>query len=289
MGKKSEGLTTPSTDFLEKTPQKTQAAGAGEKQILVDCSSMPVGIMNQDSDDDWETDPDYVNNMSEEQQRWGGARDTGTLDMDKFREEIRQEDSQAGIKRQQEDGYKSSTGYGGKFGVQKDRMDKSAMGHDFIAKVDKHDSQKDYKTGFGGKFGVQTDRVDKSALGWEHVEKVDKHNSQQDYKDGFGGKFGVGAQNDKSALGWEHHEKVDKHESQKDYKTGFGGQFGVQTDRVDKSAVGWEHHEKVDKHESQTDYKTGFGGQYGVQSDRVDKTAVGWDHNEKVDKHESQA
>ena len=69
--------------------------------------------------------------------------------------------------------------YGGKFGVQKDRMDKSAMGHDFIAKVDKHDSQKDYKTGFGGKFGVQSDRVDKSAMGWEHVEKVDKHNSQQ--------------------------------------------------------------------------------------------------------------
>ena len=74
----------------------------------------------QDSDDDWETDPDHVNVMSEEQQRlvitilitivfvikvimisvkiimtfiniiencirWGGARDTGTLDMDKFR------------------------------------------------------------------------------------------------------------------------------------------------------------------------------------------------------------
>ena len=56
----------------------------------------------QDSDDDWETDPDHINVMSEEQQRyllifkrkrgeeenilrWGGARDTGTLDMDKFR------------------------------------------------------------------------------------------------------------------------------------------------------------------------------------------------------------
>ena len=65
----------------------------------------------QDDDDDWETDPDYVNNMSEEQQRWGGARDTGTLDMDKFREEIKQEDSQAALKRQQEDGYKSSTGW----------------------------------------------------------------------------------------------------------------------------------------------------------------------------------
>ena len=37
----------------------------------------------------------------------------------------------------------------------------------------------DYKAGFGGKFGVQTDRVDKSALGWEHHEKVDKHESQK--------------------------------------------------------------------------------------------------------------
>jgi hypothetical protein len=30
----------------------------------------------------------------------------------------------------------------------------------------------DYKTGFGGKFGVQTDRVDKTAVGWDHNEKV---------------------------------------------------------------------------------------------------------------------
>ena len=38
-----------------------------------------------DDDDDWETDPDFVNNMSEEQQRWGGARDTGVLDMNQVR------------------------------------------------------------------------------------------------------------------------------------------------------------------------------------------------------------
>ena len=37
----------------------------------------------------------------------------------------------------------------------------------------------DYKTGFGGQFGVQTDRVDKSAAGWDHVEKVEKHASQK--------------------------------------------------------------------------------------------------------------
>ncbi len=36
----------------------------------------------------------------------------------------------------------------------------------------------DYKTGFGGKFGVQSDRVDKSALSWDHHEKLNKHESQ---------------------------------------------------------------------------------------------------------------
>lgn len=35
------------------------------------------------------------------------------------------------------------------------------MGHDYIAKVEKHESQRDYSTGFGGKFGVQSDRQDK--------------------------------------------------------------------------------------------------------------------------------
>lgn len=37
----------------------------------------------------------------------------------------------------------------------------------------------DYSTGFGGKYGVQTDRKDKSAVGWEHQEKLEKHESQQ--------------------------------------------------------------------------------------------------------------
>lgn len=43
----------------------------------------------------------------------------------------------------------------------------------------KHVSQKDYASGFGGKFGVQKDRQDKSAVGWDHVEKVEKHESQK--------------------------------------------------------------------------------------------------------------
>jgi cortactin len=38
---------------------------------------------------------------------------------------------------------------------------------------------KDYVKGFGGKFGVQTDRQDKSALGWDHQEKLQLHESQK--------------------------------------------------------------------------------------------------------------
>jgi len=207
-------------------------------------------LANGDDDDDWETDPDYVNEMSEEQQRWGGARDTGVLDMDKFREEVQRE-SNAAMKKKASLDPQASMGYGGKFGVESDRMDKSALGHDYQAPLVKHASQKDYATGFGGKYGVQKGSFDQSALGWDHIEKVDKHDSQVDYKSGFGGKFGV--QNDrvdKSALGWDHVEKVEKHDSQKDYKSGFGGKFGVQT-QSDKSALGWDHVEKVEKHDSQ--------------------------------------
>lgn len=37
----------------------------------------------------------------------------------------------------------------------------------------------DYSKGFGGKFGVQADRQDKSAVGWDYQEKLQKHESQK--------------------------------------------------------------------------------------------------------------
>lgn len=40
----------------------------------------------------------------------------------------------------------------------------------------------DYSKGFGGKFGVQDDRKDKSAVGWDYVEAPQKHESQLDHK-----------------------------------------------------------------------------------------------------------
>ncbi|XP_063701165.1 hematopoietic lineage cell-specific protein [Culicoides brevitarsis] len=200
-----------------------------------------INVQSNEETDDWETDPDFVNEINEEEQRYGkGGKTAGAINMDQLREETEKADADK-KKREYEQGPKASLGYGGKFGVQKDRMDKSAVGHDYIGKVEKHESQKDYKTGFGGQFGVQKDRVDKSAAGFDHIEKVEKHESQKDYKAGFGGQFGVQKDRvDKSAVGWDHVEKVEKHESQKDYKTGFGGKFGVQKDRMDKSAVGFQ-------------------------------------------------
>lgn len=42
-----------------------------------------------------------------------------------------------------------------------------------------HESQTDAVKGFGGKFGVQEDRVDKNAVGWEYHEKLQQHGSQK--------------------------------------------------------------------------------------------------------------
>ena len=36
----------------------------------------------------------------------------------------------------------------------------------------------DYSKGFGGKYGVQKDRVDKSAVGYDHKVELGKHESQ---------------------------------------------------------------------------------------------------------------
>lgn len=245
-------------------------------------------------DDDWETDPDFVNDVTEEEQRWGSKTVEGSghvsdaVNIQELREQVTQDDA-AYKKKVLEEQPKASFGYGGKFGVQNDRMDKSAVGNDYLVSLHKHASQTDSVKGFGGKFGVQKDRQDKSAVGWEYHESLQKHASQKDYSTGFGGKFGVQKElQDKSAVGWEFHEKTQKHASQTDYAHGFGGKFGVQSDRQDPSALGWDHVEKLEKHESQKDYAKGFGGKYGVQADRKDKCALGWEEVTKPEAHPSQ-
>jgi cortactin len=162
-----------------------------------------VNVQQNQDDDDWETDPDFVNDVTEQEQRWGSKTVEGSgrqeaLDLKQLRSNVKQEDVKV------------------KEGFQ-------------------HVSQKDAAKGFGGKYGVQTDRKDKSAQGWDYHEKLQQHQSQTDATKGFGGKFGVQKDRvDKSAKGWDYHEKLQQHESQTDATKGFGGKYGVQKDRVDK-------------------------------------------------------
>ncbi|XP_016041777.1 src substrate cortactin isoform X4 [Erinaceus europaeus] len=195
--------------------------------------------------DDWETDPDFENDVSEKEQRWGAKTVQGSghqehINIHQLRENVFQE-HQTLKEKELEAGPKASHGYGGKFGVEQDRMDKSAVGHEYQAKLAKHCSQVDSVRGFGGKFGVQVDRVDQSAVGFEYQGKTEKHASQKDYSSGFGGKYGVQADRvDKSAVGFDYQGRTEKHESQRDYAKGFGGKYGVQQDRMDKNASTFE-------------------------------------------------
>uniref|UniRef100_A0A8D1KQ14 Cortactin n=1 Tax=Sus scrofa TaxID=9823 RepID=A0A8D1KQ14_PIG len=279
-------------------PPRTAAPGLCDAtlpfQMWKASAGHTVSIAQDDGGaDDWETDPDFVNDVSEKEQRWGAKTVQGSghqehINIHKLRENVFQE-HQTLKEKELETGPRASHGYGGKFGVEQDRMDKSAVGHEYQSKLSKHCSQVDSVRGFGGKFGVQVDRVDQSAVGFEYQGKTEKHASQKDYASGFGGKYGVQSDRvDKSAVGFDYQGKTEKHESQKDYVKGFGGKFGVQTDRQDKCALGWDHQEKLQLHESQKDYKTGFGGRFGVQSERQDSCAVGFDYKEKLAKHESQ-
>ncbi|XP_062415540.1 src substrate protein p85-like isoform X1 [Pungitius pungitius] len=265
--------------------------------------------------DDWETDPDFENDVSEQEQRWGAKTIEGSgrkehISIAELRDKVAVEHEQV---KQKDHTPKASYGYGGKFGVEKDRMDKVALGNDYVAQVEQHSSQKDAARGFGGKFGVQKDRVDKSAMGFEYKGEVQQHASQKgeppppppppppltripfdpeaprdvmslnvhvvlsDHSKGFGGKYGVEKEKvDKAALGYDYKGETEKHQSQKDYSKGFGGKFGVEKDNVDKAALGYDYKSKTEKHQSQKDYSAGFGGRYGVQADRMDKSAVGF-------------
>uniref|UniRef100_A0A8C9ZWD3 Cortactin n=1 Tax=Sander lucioperca TaxID=283035 RepID=A0A8C9ZWD3_SANLU len=123
-----------------------------------------VNVAVNEEGDDWETDPDFENDVSETEQRWGAKTVEGSghqehIDIHKLRDTVSTEHTSL-RKKELDKMPKASHGYGGKFGVQQDRMDKSAVGHDYQSKLSKHCSQTDTSKGFGGKFGVQADRVD---------------------------------------------------------------------------------------------------------------------------------
>lgn len=59
-----------------------------------------------------------------------------------------------------------------------------SQGDDFVAERLKQNSSLlslDYSKGFGGKYGVDKDKVDKSAVGFEYQGKTEKHESQKGF------------------------------------------------------------------------------------------------------------
>ncbi len=53
------------------------------------------------------------------------------------------------------------------------------MGYEHREEMAKHASQKDYAVGFGGKYGVQKDRMDASSAGYNEMESGGQHESQK--------------------------------------------------------------------------------------------------------------
>uniref|UniRef100_A0A2K5KGK3 Hematopoietic lineage cell-specific protein n=1 Tax=Colobus angolensis palliatus TaxID=336983 RepID=A0A2K5KGK3_COLAP len=151
-----------------------------------------VSVSVETQGDDWDTDPDFVNDISEKEQRWGaktieGSGRTEHINIHQLRNKVSEEHDVL-KKKEMESGPKASHGYGGRFGVERDRMDKSAVGHEYVAEVEKHSSQTDAAKGFGGKYGVERDRADK-------------------YAKGFGGQYGIQKDRvDKSAVGFNEME-----------------------------------------------------------------------------------
>lgn len=96
--------------------------------------------MNTDFDD-WETDPDFIRDMGEIDQRWGSKRTVGSINMNELIDEVRRDHQKMREKFQHPSQRDHSEGFGGKFGVQHDRKDQSAHDYDYHEKLSKHTSQ----------------------------------------------------------------------------------------------------------------------------------------------------
>ncbi len=84
-----------------------------------------------------------------------GSGRLGSIDIERLREDVKKDTI---IKKdEQHSSTKPSLGYGGKFGVQNDRVDKSAVGFEYQPEPQKHSSQVDYSKGFSSDIRSQID------------------------------------------------------------------------------------------------------------------------------------
>ncbi|XP_030882463.1 hematopoietic lineage cell-specific protein [Leptonychotes weddellii] len=128
-----------------------------------------VSVSVETQGDDWDTDPDFVNDISEKEQRWGAKTIEGSGRTEHIKFFLSKHSiNWALMTTPSTTDY--SHGFGGRYGIEKDKRDKAALGYDYKGETEKHESQRDYAKGFGGQYGIQKDRVDKSAVGFNEME-----------------------------------------------------------------------------------------------------------------------
>ena len=97
-----------------------------------------------------------------------------------------------------------------------------------------HESQTDAKKGFGGRFGVQKDRQDEVHVPWVSLCVLNWWSRTHTHTSPSLPLLLLLLLQLQAAVGWDYQAQLAQHESQTDTKKGFGGQFGVQRDRQDK-------------------------------------------------------
>lgn len=187
--------------------------------------------------------------------------------------------------------------------MEKEKVDKSALGYDYKGQTDKHQSQKgeirlatipfclhllDFHptlqtTPKGSEGNTEWKRRRWTRLLWATTTKA-RQTSTSRRK--------VGQRCSRSPLNASFPLAL---VCRSDYSKGFGGKFGVEREKVDKAALGYDYKSQTEKHQSQkgeatlgvcssdlkptltgcvcSDYSSGFGGRYGVQTDRMDKVS----------------
>ena len=114
-----------------------------------------VSVADSDDSDDWDTEADYENKVNEKELQ-SAARTHGDKVKGTTVKGTAQSHEQVKIVHNSQRDH--SVGFGGKYGVQKDRKDSSAEDYNYTGKTAKHQSATDYSKGFGGRFGVDKDR-----------------------------------------------------------------------------------------------------------------------------------
>lgn len=92
--------------------------------------------------DDWDTDPDYIRNMDEMDQRWGSRRTVGSINMSKLIDEVHQD-------------------------------------HQKIREKFAHPSQRNYSENISSKVSSQKEHLEKTAHDYNYKEESSEHRSQE--------------------------------------------------------------------------------------------------------------